>query len=175
MNSSSAISTRLLTTGRYYNRANGVYIISVSAVDEVGNVSQPVSALYILNKFQPSTYVTSIQQQKNDMGDSTLVINGGGFTYDGSVSEIYIDADGKAPYDLVLSLTDEKYRLTSDSKISGVQLGNELDEGKYKIGLLHSDRGLYFTDSILTISQNGTLKIEAEILQISFFFNPISK
>ena len=162
MNSSSAISTRLLTTGRYYNRANGVYIISVSAVDEVGNVSQPVSALYILNKFQPSTYVTSIQQQKNDMGDSTLVINGGGFTYDGSVSEIYIDADGKAPYDLVLSLTDEKYRLTSDSKISGVQLGNELDEGKYKIGLLHSDRGLYFTDSILTISQNGTLKIEAE-------------
>lgn len=162
MNSSSAVSTRLLTTGRYYNRPNGVYILSVSAVDEVGNISQPSSALYILNKFQPSTYVTSIEQKKNEMGESQLVINGGGFTYDGRVREIYIDADGLAPYDLVLTADDGKFRVQSDTRISSVQLGSDLDEGKYKIGLLHTDRGLYFTGSILTISQNGTIKIEAE-------------
>ena len=162
MNGSSSTTTRLLTTGRYYNRTNGVYILSVSAVDEVGNISAPSTALYILNKFQPSTYVTSIQQQKNEMGDSSLTINGGGFTYDGKVSEIYIDADGKAPYDLTLTLAEGKYRVQSDSRISSVQLGSDLDEGKYKIGILHTDRGLYFTGSILTISQNGTLKIEAE-------------
>ena len=162
MTSSSAVSTRLLTTGRYYNRPNGVYILSVSAVDEVGNISQPSTSLYILNKFQPSTYVTSIEQKKNDMGDSQLVINGGGFTYDGSVREIYIDADGKAPYDLTLTAADGKFRVQSDTRISSVQLGSDLDEGKYKIGILHTDRGLYFTGSILTISQNGTIKIEAE-------------
>ena len=162
MNSSSAISTRLLTTGRYYNRSNGVYILSVSAVDEVGNISQPSSALYILNKFQPSTYITSVQEQKNEMGESTLTISGGGFTYDGSVSQVIIDADGLEPYDLTLDLADGKYKLTSDSRISSLQLGNDLDEGKYKIGLLHTDRGLYFSAAILNISQNGTLKIEAE-------------
>ena len=162
MNSSSAASTRLLTTGRYYNRTNGVYILSVSAVDEVGNISEPSTALYILNKFQPSTYITSIQQQKNDMGESSLTIAGGGFTYDGTISAIYIDADGAEPYDLVLNADDGKFRVQSDGRISSVQLGSDLDEGKYKIGLLHTDRGLYFTGSILSISQNGTLKIEAE-------------
>ncbi len=162
MNNSTAVSTRLLTTGRYYNRPNGVYLLSVSAVDEVGNISEPSKSLYILNKFQPSTYVTTIEQQKNDMGDSQLVINGGGFTYDGTVREIYIDADGKAPYDLTLTSADGRFRVQSDTRISSVQLGSDLDEGKYKIGILHTDRGLYFTDSILTISQNGTIKIEAE-------------
>lgn len=162
MTDKSATSTRLLTTGRYYNRTNGVYILSVSAVDEVGNVSEPSTALYILNKFQPSTYVTSIQQQKNDIGDTTLTIRGGGFTYDGTVSEIYIDSDGTAPYDLTLTAREGKFTVQSDTRIASVQLGSDLDEGKYKIGLLHTDRGLYFTGSILTISQNGTLKIEAE-------------
>ncbi len=163
MNASSANETRLLTTGRYYNKPNGVYVLSVSAVDEVGNISQPSTALYILNKYQPSTYITSIEQKKNDMGESSLVINGGGFTYDGSIKAIYIDADGQAPYDLELLQSDGKFKVQSDTKISSVQLGSDLDEGKYKIGLLHTDRGLYFTEKkILTVSQNGTVKIEAE-------------
>ena len=108
---SNSNATRNLTTGRYYNRPNGVYLLSVSAVDEVGNISEPSKSLYILNKFQPSTYVTAIEQQKNDMGDSQLVINGGGFTYDGTVREIYIDADGKAPYDLTLTSAEGKFRI----------------------------------------------------------------
>ena len=40
-------STKNLTTVRYYNRSNGVYIISVSSVDEVGNISEPSSKLFI--------------------------------------------------------------------------------------------------------------------------------
>ena len=159
---SNATATRGLTTGRYYNRTNGVYLISVSAVDEVGNISEPLSQLYILNKYQPSTYLTAVQQQKEDNGDITLLISGGGFTYDGTVSEIYVDADGKAPYDLTLKLSDSQYRVQSDTRISSVKLGNDLDEGSYKIGLLHTDRGLYFSGSVLKISQSGTVKIEAE-------------
>ena len=154
--------TRNLTTVRYYNRPNGVYLLSVASIDEVENISQPVSALYILNKYQPSTYVTSVKQIKGDTGDSTINISGGGFTYDGTVSEIYIDADGKAPYDLTLKLSDGQFKVQSDTSISNVKLGSDLDEGTYKIGLLHTDRGLYFTGNVLQISQSGTLKIEAE-------------
>ena len=159
---SNSSATRNLTTVRYYNRPNGVYIISVAAVDEVGNISQPSSALYILNKYQPSTYITSVKQTKSETGDSTINISGGGFTYDGTVSEIYIDADGKAPYDLTLKLNEGQYKVQSDTYISNVKIGNDLDEGNYKIGLLHTDRGLYFTGSVLQISQTGTVKIEAE-------------
>lgn len=159
---SNSTATHKLTTVRYYNRPNGVYLLSVSAVDEVGNISEPTSVLYILNKFQPSTYITGVQQTKNDSGESLLSITGGGFTYDGTIKEIYIDADGKAPYDLTLSASEGQFKVQSDSRISYVQLGTELDEGKYKIGLLHTDRGLYFTGTVLTISQTGTMKIEAE-------------
>lgn len=159
---SNSTSTVGLTTVRYYNRANGVYILSVSAVDEVGNISKPSSTLYILNKYQPSTYITTAQISKSDADESNLLINGGGFTYDGTIREIYIDADGKAPYDLILSSEAGDFKVQSDSRISNVKLGNDLDEGNYKIGLLHTDRGLYFSDTILQISQSGTVKIEAE-------------
>ena len=162
LTNSNSSATNKLTTVRYYNRPNGVYRISVSAVDEVGNISEPSAALYILNKYQPSTYITSVQEIKGEAGDSLLSINGGGFTYDGSVREIYIDADGKAPYDLVLTAAEGQFKVQSDSRISSVQLGSDLDEGMYKIGLLHTDRGLYFSGSVLKISQTGTVKIEAE-------------
>ena len=164
LTASNSNATSKLTTGRYYNRPNGVYIISVAAVDEVGNVSQPASALYILNKYQPSTYITSVEKKKNESGEEYLVINGGGFTYDGRIKEIYIDSDGKAPYDLILSTENGQFKVQSDSRIDSVKLGNDLDEGNYKIGLLHTDRGLYFTGSLLKISQTGTLKIEAEYI-----------
>ncbi len=162
LTASNSVSTGNLNTSRFYNRANGVYIISVSAVDEVGNISEPASALYILNKYQPSTYITSVQQTKNDAGEGSLTISGGGFTYDGTVREIYIDADGKAPYNLTLTASAGQFRVQSDSRISNVNIGSELDEGSYKIGLMHTDRGLYFSGNVLQISQTGTLKIEAE-------------
>ena len=161
---SNSIQTRSLVTGRYYNRPNGVYMISVSAVDEVGNISPPASSLYILNKYQPSTYITSVQQQRTDAGDSSLSISGGGFTYDGTIRELYIDSDGKAPYDLILTASAGQFRVQSDTRISNVMLGAELDEGSYKIGLLHTDRGLYFSGNVLQISQSGTIKIEAEYI-----------
>ena len=159
---SNATETRSLSTSRYYNRPNGVYMLCVSAVDEVGNISEPSTALYILNKYQPSTYITSVQQTKGESGDSVLSISGGGFTYDGTIKEIYIDADGKAPYDLILSASEGQFKVQSDTRISSVQLGTDLDEGNYKIGLLHTDRGLYFSGDVLQISQTGTIKIESE-------------
>ena len=159
---SNSTSTRNLTTGRYYNRPNGLYMLSVSAVDEVGNISEPSSAIFILNKYQPSTYITSVGQVRGEAGDNVLNINGGGFTYDGTIKEIYIDEDGKAPYDLTLTAADGQFKVQSDTRISSVQLGAELDEGNYKIGLLNTDRGLYFSGSVLQISQSGTVKIEAE-------------
>lgn len=161
------IQTSNTATQRYYNRANGVYLLSVSAIDEVGNVSPPSSRLVILNKFQPSTYISSVDYEKDEMGILSLAISGGGFTYDGTVSEIYIDADGAAPYDLVLKKDKGDFKVVSDKRIANINFVSELDEGKYKIGLLHTDRGLYMSGNILQISQNGTVKIESEYVRPS--------
>ncbi len=155
------VQTAGTNTVTYYNRANGVYVLSVAAIDEVGNIGEPNKQLFILNKFEPSTYISSVSKKMNDSGDNILTIYGGGFTYDGTVSEIYIDSDGKAPYDIVLSKDKNQYKVQSDGLITNVNIGSELDEGNYRIGLKHTDRGLYMSGKILRIDQSGTLKIEA--------------
>lgn len=159
---SANVQTKGLSTPRYYNKPNGLYLLSVAAIDEVGNLGPVSSQFFILNKFQPSTYITSVTQKQDDLGNIILTISGGGFTYDGTISKIYIDKDGKQPYELTLDKNENKYRVQSNTKITNVNLGVDLEEGSYRIGLYHTDRGLYFTERILKVAQNGTLKIEAE-------------
>ncbi len=156
------IQTQELKSKNYYNLRNGVYVFSVAAIDECGNLGESSSALVILNKYQPSTYISSVESQKNEASEIILTVYGGGFTYDGTISEIYIDKDGKLPYDLVVKNTENPFKVSDNSKIININLGNDLEEGKYKIGLLHTDRGLYFSDNILTVLQSGTVKIEGE-------------
>ena len=164
---SSTVQTRGLSTARYYNRPNGLYVLSVAAIDEVGNLGQAATQMFILNKYQPTTYITSLDQKKDDIGNSILTISGGGFTYDGTISQIYIDDDGLEPYNLVLNLSENQYKVQSNTKITNVNIGADLDQGDYKIGLYHTDRGLYFTGKILKIAQNGTIKIEGEYVKES--------
>lgn len=154
-------STTALRTKNYYNRANGVYLLSVSAVDEVGNIGKCSHQLIILNKYLPQTYIQSLESGKNELSQTELIIHGGGFTYEGTISKIYIDKDGKAPYDLEL-VKDKDFKVRSNSKISNISIGTELEEGNYKIGLLHTDRGLYFSGNIFKKEQSGTLKIQSE-------------
>jgi len=144
-------------------RGNGLYILTIAAIDEVGNISEHVSKLFVLNKFIPSTYIVSAKTAVNELGEVTLDVTGGGFTYDGNVNTIYIDRDGAEPYDLVLSRSSGHYQVTSDNRIVNIKLGNDLDEGMYRIGLVHTDRGLYMSKALVRIEQNGTIKIEPEI------------
>ena len=149
-------------TALFSNRRNGVYVLYVSSVDGVGNVSSAASTLLILNKFIPQTYITSAGQEKNSIGELELVINGGGFTYEGTVTEMYIDRDGIEPYDLTLKASDGQFHVVSDSKISRIKIGTNLDEGMYKVLLYHTDRGLYKSGSILEVMQTGTVKIQSD-------------
>ncbi|MBR2106365.1 MAG: IPT/TIG domain-containing protein, partial [Treponema sp.] len=148
---------------------NGVYAFSVAAVDTVGNIGNSKTELIILNKFEPSTYISSISQFTDEMGGTTLTINGGGFTYDGTISKIYIDQDGQAPYDVTLKLANNQFKVNSDSKITQVIVETDVQEGNYKIGLHHTDRGVYFSNKIIKITQSGTIKIESEYVPQKYF------
>lgn len=147
-------------TLRFLNYENGVYLFSVSAVDDLGNVGQSSKCLVFLNKFEPSTLITYVDQKKTEYGQTEISIGGKGFTYDGSISKIIFDRDGRAPYDLELTSENSKYHVISDRLINNIFI--DLDEGKYRVGLYHTDRGLYFSEPVLKIDQNGTLKIEGE-------------
>lgn len=142
----------------YVNRRNGVYVFSVAAIDTVGNIGKSSKIMFVANKYIPSTYITALNEESDTYGNQKIEIIGGGFTYDGTISTIYLDQDGKAPYDYVLTRENGDFRVSSDSRITDITL-KRLEAGNYKVGLIHSDRGLYFTDrTILTILDYGTIK-----------------
>lgn len=146
----------------YKNIKNGLYLFCIAAIDEVGNIGEVESLFIPVNKYAPSTYVTSVQSKTNDFGDSEISIIGGGFTYDGSITAIYIDKDGLAPYDYTVHLSSGEYKINSDNRISQIKLKNVLS-GDYRIGMMHSDRGLYFSPKqMLKIEEHGTTKIKSD-------------
>lgn len=139
------------------NIRNGLWLFSVAPIDQVGNIGKAKSMELVLNKFIPTTFVNSVSQEENEFGDVELTINGGGFTYDGTIAAVYLDRDGKAPYDYSFHLSSGDYEIKSNGKIS-LQLKN-VDAGDYCIGLLHTDRGTYMTrEPNLTIEEHGTVK-----------------
>lgn len=140
------------------NRRNGLYLFTVAAIDQVGNIGEETYELIFLNKYRPQTYLTTINTTTNVYGDIAMDIFGGGFTYEGTISSVYIDSDGKAPYDYVLSQKNGDFKITSENRITDINLKN-IDAGDYYIGLLHTDRGLYMTKTkILDVKEFGTVK-----------------
>lgn len=146
------------TEASFYNYRNGLYLFSVAAVDKAGNLGEVYSTEIILNKYIPSTYITKVEGELNSFGDAVLKITGGGFTYDGKITELYLDKDGTAPYDYVLKLENNDYKIQSNNEISDINIFN-IESGVYKIALLHSDRGLYLSpDKYFNVKEYGTVK-----------------
>ncbi len=139
------------------NVDNGIYAISVAAIDSVGNVG-PAAVRYIaLNKYVPYTYITYIDSKVDETGVVSLSIIGRGFTQNGTVSSLYIDRDGIAPWDVDLTRESRRFTVSSDRVIQNIALA-DLEEGDYRIGLLHPVRGLYFSKPILHVDAFGTVK-----------------
>lgn len=152
---------RLLTSGTqisFTNRDNGLYALSVAAIDSVGNIGPSEFIQIHLNKFIPYTTITSINSDQNEFGDISLSIVGRGYRTDGLINEIYIDEDGQKPYTRILSRDDGGFTITSDLRISGITL-KELEEGSYRVILNHETRGLYVSGRIIQITQTGTVKL----------------
>lgn len=140
------------------NARNGLYVFSVAAIDEVGNIGEYESVQFILNKYIPQTYISTVNPKTNIFGDVDLEIYGGGYTYEGTISEIYIDLDGQAPYDYVLTQENGDFTVESDNRISGIHI-TVPKANDYYIGLMHTDRGLYMSkEKILEIKNFGTVK-----------------
>jgi len=161
---SSPTRTTKLSSSKYYNYANGLYVFYVAAVDEVGNTGDFECQMFIVNKYEPSTFISSAQLVSNEAGGQSLTIRGGGFTYDGTIDSIIIDRDGKAPYDLVLEKSKNQYKVQSNKVISDIKLNTELEDGSYRILLHHTDRGTYKSGSILRLENQGNVKIEADFV-----------
>lgn len=157
---SSIIATNSFTK-KYVNQENGVYRFSVAAIDEVGNVSETTTILLFINKYKPETVINKVSIGTAKDGGLEGRIYGEGFTYEGIINKIYIDKDGKrnsnGKYDLELSRENGDFKVSSDTLISNIKIGTALDEGKYKVGIVHTDRGLYWARNSVSFEKSGTI------------------
>ncbi|MCD6121965.1 MAG: SpoIIE family protein phosphatase [Spirochaetales bacterium] len=141
----------------YRNLDNGIYGFAVSAVDSAGNIGKPRVALLKLNKYIPVTYISYVKAKKDEFGNVNVSIAGRGFSEGGLVSEVILDRDGKKPYDYAFAGSAGAYKVESDRLIDKLTL-TDIEEGVYRIGVIHPKRGLHFTGPELKLEPQGTVK-----------------
>ncbi|HSV57207.1 MAG TPA: sialidase family protein, partial [Magnetospirillaceae bacterium] len=141
----------------FRNVDDGYYIFAVAAVDMVGNIGPAVRTILRADRFIPFTHVSDILVSRDDFGLAMLRILGRGFREDGPVSRVVMDRDGQAPFDYNFELAAGNYSVDSDRLIGGLAAG-DMEEGEYRIGLLHPARGWYWARSTLSFDAAGTVK-----------------
>ncbi len=141
----------------YRNIDNGTYVLIVAAIDSAGNVGKKASLLLRLNKYIPVTYITYVRTRRDDFGNINLTIVGRGFSVGGDVTEVILDRDGKKPFDYVFKRSDGAFSVVSDRIIRGPRL-SDVEEGLYRIGVIHPTRGLHFSVARLKLEPAGTVK-----------------
>jgi hypothetical protein len=157
---------RVVTTGTeiaFRNGDNGVYAVTVRAIDRAGNIGASSTIALALSNYVPLTRVDFVSAERDPLlGTVRLTIVGRGFTENGTVRKIYLDRAHKAPpWDLEFDPTQPV--TVTDRMISGIVLDSNRESGAYRIGLLQeraSGPALYFTpNAMFTFVSPGTVKI----------------
>ncbi len=145
------------TRSSFGNIDNGSWLFQVAAIDQAGNISNPASILLKTNKFIPYTLVSSVLPKQDRLGNLSLQIFGRGFSEEGETTRLIVDLDGKSPYDREFDLAAKGFSLRNDRLIE-LPLIEGLDADRYRIGIVHPKRGLYFSPPILSLAAGGTVK-----------------
>ena len=141
----------------YANQDNGVWRFTIRAIDEAGNVGPASSLFFRTNKYIPQTYVTFVDAAQDEQGILRIKITGRGFSQGGNVQRVMLDKDGIPPYDHEFFLDSSQFYVTSDREIDGIR-ADGIDEGIYRLGVVHPLRGTYFTGPTVSITETGTVK-----------------
>jgi hypothetical protein len=138
------------------NLDNGLWALTVSAVDRVGNVSEPNTLFFRLNKYIPVTLVGTVQAQENILGQILLSFTGRGFTANGLIDEIILDRDGQEPWDYHFRRGDD-FRIVNDRTIQELLI-RDVRTGTYQVLFNHTERGIYRLRQPITLQDTGTVR-----------------
>ncbi|HKM53291.1 MAG TPA: hypothetical protein VJY33_07740, partial [Isosphaeraceae bacterium] len=158
---------RVVTTATdrsFFNADNGVYVVTVRAIDRAGNFGPPSTIALGLSNYQLVTRVDGVFRDRDPvLGTVKLTIRGRGFTRNGTLTKIFLDRRGSKnpPWDM--EFEPGGAITVTDQTISGITLDANSASGDYKIGLLQerpTGPSLYFTpDAEFPFESPGTVKI----------------
>ncbi len=150
------VTTTAASIGRT-NVDNGTWVLSVAAVDSVGNVGPPRSLPLRLNKYIPVTRVFASTVERDLLGRYRVSVLGRGFDSNGSISQVVLDRDGSPPYDYTFNAWQGAFEVDGDRRLSGL-LVDDIPSGRYRLGLLHPERGMYIAPEPLILQERGVVK-----------------
>jgi serine phosphatase RsbU (regulator of sigma subunit) len=146
----------------FNNRDNGVYVLTVRALDRAGNLSPPSTLALGLSGYVVVTRVDLVTTRKDQLGTLAVTILGRGFRDNGPVTKVFLDRGHRSPpWDIEL---DPSALAVTDRQISGITLGDNRETGSYRVGILQQRPSgqavLYFTPGpMFEFTSPGTVKI----------------
>jgi serine phosphatase RsbU (regulator of sigma subunit) len=144
------------TSAAYTNEDDGLWCFTVSAIDETGNIGVPARIFFKLNKYIPHTYITYVNSRQDEQGVLSLQILGRGFSNGGQLTRVILDKDGVEPYDQEFLLSRGDFKIPSDREIN--LRTADIEEGVYRVIVVHPLRGTYITPPLVTVDKTGTVK-----------------
>lgn len=141
----------------FRNRDNGYWALTVRAIDTVGNAGEPETIFFKMDKYIPVTYITDVSAPSDDLGRISMQIRGRGFAVGGLIESVILDRDGERPFDYIFPRDLGLFKVVSDRLIVGPEF-EDVDEGVYRVGVIHPERGLYFTRPFLKLESSGAVK-----------------
>jgi hypothetical protein len=141
----------------FVNRDNGYWAMTVRAIDSVGNVGPAETIFFKMNKYIPVTYITDVSAPQDELGRISMQIRGRGFSVGGRIETVILDRDGEPPYDYTFPGSLDIYSVVNDRLIVGPEI-EDIDEGVYRVGVVHPSRGTYFTGPLLDFEATGAVK-----------------
>ncbi len=158
---------RVVTTGTdrtFTNVDDGVYAVTVRAVDRAGNFGPPSTIALGLRNYQLVTRIDLVTASRDPvLGTVKLTILGKGFTRNGALAKVYLDRRGgrNPPWDM--EFEPAAPITVTDRTISGITLDANRPSGAYKVGLLQqrpNGPALYFTpNAVFSFESPGTVRI----------------
>jgi hypothetical protein len=152
------------TQRQFSNADNGVYAVTVQAIDRAGNLSAPSTIALALTGYKLVTQIYSVDRERDpQLGTVRLTIYGRGFTENGTLKKVVLDRRGarNPPWDMEFDVSG--LAKVTDRVISGITLDENRDSGAYKIGLIQerpTGESLFFTPGAeVDFRSPGTVKI----------------
>ncbi|MCL2804408.1 MAG: SpoIIE family protein phosphatase [Treponema sp.] len=138
------------TLVNYINQDNGLWAFTVSAIDQAGNIGQPSSLIFRMNKFIPYTTISFVDAQQDEQGELTIRILGRGFLTNGRITSVVLEHGDRQQ-------AAESFTILSDREIGGIRYEN-IEEGRHRLRIEHSTRGWYTAAPFITTIRTGTVK-----------------
>ena len=154
---------------QYTNRDDGIWALSVVAYDDVGNKSEPKTLFFRTDKYIPVTYISDVQSTRDRLERVVLRLIGRGFSVGGNINKVILDRDGTAPWDYEFS--EGEFRIRTDRIIENVTV-EVLEEGTYRVGVIHPRRGLVFAENRLRLDSSGTVRFGDFSYDYKTFWQP---